>query len=150
MKKKRHEMILNLIKENIVSTQEELLSMLCSHGFDVTQATVSRDIKELGLVKKQKDGISKYSVGSNSKSSNETKLYSIFSQSVISVDYAINTSVIKCYSGTANAAAAAIDSMNLKEVVGTLAGDDTLFVLCRTESDAKDFKYQVEMMLNGD
>lgn len=150
MKKKRHEMILTLIKENIISTQEDLLSMLCSYGFDVTQATVSRDIKELGLIKKQKDGVSKYSIGIDTKSSNETKLYSIFSQSVISVDYAVNTSVIKCYSGTANAAAAAIDSMNLKEVVGTLAGDDTLFVLCRTESDAKDFKNHVEIMLNGD
>lgn len=150
MKKKRHEMILTLIKENIISTQEDLLSMLCSYGFDVTQATVSRDIKELGLIKKQKDGVSKYSIGIDTKSNNETKLYSIFSQSVISVDYAVNTSVIKCYSGTANAAAAAIDSMNLKEVVGTLAGDDTLFVLCRTESDAKDFKNHVEIMLNGD
>lgn len=150
MKKKRHEMILNLIKENIISTQEDLQSILCSTGFNVTQATVSRDIKELGLIKKQKDGVSRYSVGTDSKNSNESKLYSIFSQSVISVDYAINTSVIKCYSGTANAAAAAIDSMNLSQVVGSLAGDDTLFVLCRTENDARDFKEQVEIMLNGD
>lgn len=150
MKKKRHEMILKLIKDNVVSTQEDLLFMLCSHGFDVTQATVSRDIKELGLIKKQKNGVSRYSIGSESENSSKSKMYSIFSQSVISVDYAINTSVIKCYSGTANAAAAALDSMNLSQVVGSLAGDDTLFVLCRTENDAKLFKEQVEKMLNGE
>ena len=151
MKKKRHELILKLIRENSVTTQEELLNLLRGSGFDVTQATVSRDIKELKLVKSQdRNGLSKYTVSPENKDSHMSKFYSIFSQSVMSVDYALNTCVIKCYSGTANAAGAAIDSMEIPQVVGSLAGDDTLFVLCRTEADTKEFKETIERMLNGE
>lgn len=151
MKTKRHELILKLIQENTITTQEELLFLLRSNGFDVTQATVSRDIKELNLIKLPvKNGRSKYSANHKQADDHSSKFYSIFSQSVMSVDFAGNTSVIKCYSGTANAAAAAIDSMHMPQIVGTLAGDDTIFVLCRTQQDTEDFKNQIEKMLGGD
>lgn len=152
MKKKRHELILQLIKEHEISTQDELLSLLQQNGFHVTQATVSRDIKELQLVKSPtKNGPTKYTaMHREAKNSNEKKLYSLLSQSVISVDFAGNMIAVKCDAGTANAACAAIDSMHLLEVVGTLAGDDTVFVLCRSEQAAKQFKEQIETMLNGE
>ena len=152
MKKKRHELILKLIQENEITTQDELLDLLQKNGFQVTQATVSRDIKELQLVKSPtKNGPTKYTVSHHeSQNKHARKFYAIFSQSVISVDSAGNMSAIKCYSGTANAAGAAIDSMHMPEVVGTLAGDDTLFVLCRDENAALVFKTQIEAMLNGD
>lgn len=152
MKKKRHELILKLIQEYEITTQDELLDLLRQNGFQVTQATVSRDIKELQLVKSPtKNGPTKYTVSHHeSQNKHARKFYAIFSQSVISVDSAGNMSAIKCYSGTANAAGAAIDSMHMPEVVGTLAGDDTLFVLCRDENAALVFKTQIEAMLNGD
>lgn len=152
MKKKRHELILKLIQEYEITTQDELLDLLRQNEFQVTQATVSRDIKELQLVKSPtKNGPTKYTVSHHeSQNKHARKFYAIFSQSVVSVDCAGNMSAIKCYSGTANAAGAAIDSMHMPEVVGTLAGDDTLFVLCRDENAALVFKTQIEAMLNGD
>ena len=151
MKKKRHELILKLIQEYEITTQDELLDLLRQNGFQVTQATVSRDIKELQLVKSPtKNGPTKYTVSHHeSQNKHARKFYAIFSQSVVSVDCAGNMSAIKCYSGTANAAGAAIDSMHLPEVVGTLAGDDTLFVLCRDENAALIFIMQIQAILNG-
>ncbi len=146
MKKKRHEMILKLIKENEVATQDELLSMLISNGFSVTQATVSRDINELHLIKIQGKNGQKYAK-SEQHSHNFNKFHLIFSQSVISVECAGNICCIKCFAGTANAAAATVDALNYKEVVGTLAGDDTLFVLLKTPEIAEDFKSKIEELL---
>lgn len=152
MKKKRHELILKLIEEHEITTQEELLLLLQKNGFPVTQATVSRDIKELQLVKSPgRNGQTKYMVSHHeTMKSQEKKFYAIFSQSVISVDYAGNICAVKCYAGTANAAGAAIDAMDLSDIVGTLAGDDTLFVLCRTEESTKNLRSQLETMLNGE
>lgn len=152
MKKKRHELILQLIREHEVATQEELLELLRQNGFPVTQATVSRDIKELRLVKtSSKNGTAKYMRSDyDLQNGKDKKFYSIFSQSVISVDFAGNIAAVKCYAGTANAACAAIDAMQFPEVVGTLAGDDTVFVLCRSEQNAKQFKEQIESMPNGE
>ncbi|MCR4563780.1 MAG: arginine repressor [Clostridiales bacterium] len=138
MKKKRHQIILELIENNRITTQDQLQEMLKKQGFDVTQATVSRDIKELMLVKKLNSrGEYSYALPNRDKN-DETKLKSIFSQSVIGVDYAGNIIVVKCYSGMANAACAAIDSnaQSYKSIVGTIAGDDSFFILCRTEKDA--------------
>ena len=135
MKKKRHELILRLITENAVTTQDELLELLKKNGYNVTQATVSRDIKELKLIKTPvKIGRSKYSVGSSGSDDDSAKFYSIFSQSVISVAAAGNICAIKCFSGTANA----------------VAGDDTIFVLCHSDSEAREFTLQIKAMLNGD
>lgn len=132
MKNKRQYKILDIVKMHDVETQEMLQSLLSQYGFNVTQATVSRDIKELNLVKKSgKNGIYRYEI-STANSSKQN----IFIDTVTDIDYAINTVVIKCHNGMAQAACAALDSMNYENIIGTIAGDDTIFILMRTESDA--------------
>ena len=132
MKNKRQYKILDIVKMHDVETQEMLQSLLSQYGFNVTQATVSRDIKELNLVKKSgKNGIYRYEV----PTANSSK-QNIFIDTVTDIDYAINTVVIKCHNGMAQAACAALDSMKYGNIVGTIAGDDTIFILMRTEADA--------------
>ncbi len=130
MKKTRHELILNYIKNNNISRQEDIIKMLSEHGYNVTQATISRDIKELKIIKEHfgKNDI-RYAV--SEKIDNEDNYKMIFTRSAISANVAMNIIVIKCYSGTANAACIALDSMNLPGLVGTIAGDDTIFVACK-------------------
>lgn len=149
MKKKRHELILKLINENEISTQEELLEMLQNNGFVVTQATVSRDINELHLIKVQGKHGQKYAINEQN-SHNLNKFHTIFAQSVISVDVGGNICCIKCFAGTANAAAATVDALKFPEVIGTIAGDDTLFVLLKTEDSAKAFMKKIEEFLRGE
>ena len=134
MKTKRHSKILELISEKDIATQEDLLVYLRKSGFDVTQATVSRDIKELRPVKTMvSDGKYRYSPATSDSNADVSTKYAVFNQSAKSVDYANNMIVIKCYTGMANAACAVLDAMNHEGVVGTLAGDDTIFVLMRDE-----------------
>ena len=140
MKKERHELILNLIESNNISTQEELLQNLLALGVNVTQATVSRDIKELRLVKQSfPNGEYRYTVASEGDEK-MIKYRSIFSDSVYSIDLAGNICVIKCHVGTAQAACTAIDRFNIENIVGTLAGDDTIFVACKNEDAASSVK----------
>ncbi len=138
MKRKRHVKILELIENFDIDTQESLQLKLLECGFDVTQATVSRDIKELKLVKiLSSTGEYKYSVPPNLKEKNPlSMLISLFSESVVAIDYAMNMVVIKCHVGMANAVCAKLDSADFQNIVGTLAGDDTIFVVMRTENDA--------------
>lgn len=138
MKGVRQAKILEIINKFQVETQEELIDKLKSSGFDVTQATISRDIKELRLVKTlASGGRYKYSSSSPAVSSDITnKFQSIFYESVIGVDHVGNIVTLKCYTGMANAACAALDSMQLDGVVGSIAGDDTIFVLVRTADAA--------------
>ena len=128
MKKKRHEKIKEIIAENVVETQEDLLRYLKQAGYEVTQATVSRDMKELRLVKGL-DARENYRYMSPKSEIPKLNMNyaDIFLRAVIHVDYAINNVVLKCHSGMANAACAALDQMHLESVVGTLAGDDTIF-----------------------
>ena len=148
VKKKRHETILRLIEQYCLSTQTELLELLKKEGFDTTQATVSRDIKDLRLVKKVDElGRSRYAVDSGDSGELLGKYRSIFSHSVISADYAGNTLVIRCYTGMAQAACAALDSMHWEGLVGTLAGDDTIFALCRTPELACQMKDAIADLL---
>lgn len=141
MKKNRHETILSLIENVDIGTQEELMNKLNEMGYKVTQATVSRDIKALKLVKTPlKGGQYKYSAVKSSLDDFSEKYKSILSHSVTSVDSAGNMVAVKCYSGMAAAAAAGLDNLMSDKVVGTLAGDDTVFVLCRDESSATEFK----------
>ena len=137
MKTKRHSKILELISERDINTQEELLAYLKDAGFDVTQATVSRDIKELRLVKTMvSDGKYRYASSASDSNADTGTKYAVFSQSTKSVDCAGNMVVVKCFNGMANAACAVLDAMNHEGVVGTLAGDDTIFVLMRDEKSA--------------
>lgn len=148
MKKTRHELILNYIKNNNVSRQEEIIKMLSDNGFSVTQATISRDIKELKIIKEHfgKNDI-RYAV--SEKIDNEDNYKMIFTRSAISANVAMNIIVIKCYSGTANAACIALDSMNLPGLVGTIAGDDTIFVACKDIEATTYIIHTINSLLKG-
>lgn len=134
MKKRRHAKILELIRLYEIDTQEELLRRLKESGFDVTQATVSRDIKELRLVKTLTgNGQYKYYAGKEMTKDTSSKFYSLLTDNGISATRACNLVVIKTLTGMAQAVCAAMDSLHWDGVVGTLAGDDTVLVI--TESD---------------
>lgn len=138
MKKRRHKLILELIEKYDIGTQEELLQMLCERGCDVTQATVSRDVKELRLLKALgANGVYKYSIEKTTDNGYTGMFDALFQSAMTKVDYAGNICVIKCSPGLAGAACATIDAMNVHEVVGTIAGDDTIFMLCRTPDEAR-------------
>jgi transcriptional regulator of arginine metabolism len=148
MKYKRQQEIISLINKFSIETQEDLAKHLEELGFNVTQATISRDIKELRLVKVLDNDKYKY-VQSKEKSSNNMslKLAAVFRDCVTQIDYAKNIVVIKTLNGMASGTAGAIDSMNLKEVVGTIAGDDTIFVVLRSDEAAVNFAYEQNKML---
>lgn len=137
MKKRRHKLILELIEQFEIGTQEELLAMLKERGYDVTQATVSRDVKELRLLKAlSSGGFYKYTAERPKENGYSGMFDALFQSAMTKVDYAGNICVIKCSPGLASAACATIDAMNVSEVVGTIAGDDTIFMLCRTSDEA--------------
>jgi len=142
----RQSKILELIDKTPIETQEELVEQLRSHGFNVTQATVSRDIKELGLTKILENGKYRYAyLGDSTKPNVNTKLINILRESVISVDSAGNLIVIKTLSGSANAAAMVIDKLNIDSVLGSIAGDDTLLVIVKSAKKVQ----EVMSTLNG-
>ena len=148
MKKKRHEVILRIIETNSIFTQTELMEKLNEEGFETTQATISRDIKDLRLIKKPDQyGRSCYTVDKSDTAEISGKFNSVFAHSVVSSDSAGNMLVIKCYTGMANAACAALDVMEFEGVVGTLAGDDTIFVLCRTIEIADTIKGAINKLI---
>lgn len=147
MKKNRLAEIIEIIKEIPVSTQDELLSLLKKRGYDITQATVSRDIKVLRLIKTTDSaGSSRYDLPVVDAGQTE-KFRTILRESVISVAVAGNIVVIRCYTGMANAAAAAVDSMELEHIVGTIAGDDTIFAAVDTVSEAHDLMKKLNALL---
>lgn len=134
MKISRHSKILEIIESNIIETQEELAEQLKKSGISVTQATVSRDIKELRLIKVlTEDGKYKYAAMKEQDSMLSERLFRTFKETVLSVDYSGNIIVVKTFSGAANAAGEAIDAFDVKEIVGSVAGDNTIFVLVRNE-----------------
>lgn len=139
MKSARHQAILDLIEKYPIDRQEDLLSYLKQGGFDITQATVSRDIRELRLVKTATgDGRYRYMAAATSDKAvhSPNRFETIFRESVIKVDYAGHMVLVKCFSGMANAACELFDSKSWDSVVGTLSGDDTFFVLMRSEQAA--------------
>ena len=142
----RLQAILRLIREHPISRQEELQAYLNQEGYDVTQATISRDIRELCLVKAATEQGYRY-VSSHSDRYDpkvQERFETIFWESVLQVDYAGHIVMIKCYSGMANAACQVFDSMQWKNVVGSLSGDDTFLVLVRSERDAKNISAELE------
>lgn len=129
MRYSRQNRIIELIKENEIDTQEKLASMLRDDGYEVTQATISRDIKELQLVKTlSSNGKYKYIINTSDELPVTDRFTKIFKQTVISVDYANNIVIIKTLSGCANAAAEAIDTSALQHIKGSIAGDNTIFL----------------------
>ncbi len=147
MKGKRQETILNLVKKYEIETQEELAEKLSQAGFAVTQATVSRDIRELKLTKIQHGAKQVYAALTENKYSNSNKYIDILKHSFVSVDMAQNILVIKTASGTAMAVAAALDSLHWDEIVGTIAGDDTVMCAIRTVEDTKKLVKRLEEIL---
>ncbi len=148
MKQRRHAKILELIGKYNIDTQEGLLDHLRQEGFDVTQATVSRDIKELRLVKTlSPDGRYRYSFEKQNGKDAPSKFYSIFSDSAVSVAYAQNIVVVKCMTGMANAVCAALDAAGWKNIVGTVSGDDTIFVLLHDEMSAAEFAGELKKLI---
>ena len=139
MKTKRHAMILNLIASENIETQEELAKLLSAKGFSVTQATVSRDIKELRLIKVLTgEGKYKYATVEKAESDLQERFIRLFSNCVVSITSAGNLIVVKTVPGSAPVAAEAIDSMKWPEIAGSLAGDNTLFVAVREGKNVSD------------
>ena len=138
MKNVRQTAILSIIEQNDVETQEELAARLRQMGIDVTQATVSRDIKELRLLKVlSASGGYKYATADKAEHGLSDRFVRMFKDSVLSINFANNIIVIKTLSGSANVAAEAIDSMRLPQILGTMAGDNTILVVVRNEEEAE-------------
>ena len=134
MKPARHALIIELISNYSVATQYDLAKLLREHGIHVTQATVSRDIKELRLVKVLMDnGRYKYAISDVTKTGLQDRFMKIFSHSVTSLTSAGNLIIVKTITGTAAASAEAIDSLEWDEVAGTVAGDNTVFVAIKDD-----------------
>ena len=132
MKLRRHEAIIDLVNNQDINTQEELMENLQKQGFKVTQATVSRDIKELRIFKALgKDCKYRYSTGGRNALDKTSGFESLFASSVEEVDSAENIVVIKTMTGMAQAVCMSLDNIDFENIVGTIAGDDTIFVLCR-------------------
>ncbi|HIQ63361.1 MAG: arginine repressor [Christensenellales bacterium] len=132
MKRQRHREILEIISQESVETQEDLARRLRERGFEVTQATVSRDIKELRLLKVLTDeGSYRYAVAEKAEQGLTERLRRIFTETALHVDVAENLIVIKTLPGSAHAAAEMVDTMRWPETVGTLAGDNTILVIAR-------------------
>ena len=148
MKRKRQGKILELVRDNAIETQDELLAMLGDEGFSVTQATISRDIKDLHLIKVSgSDGRYRYTVSKSESTDISAKFYSMFADSVEDVDVGQNIVCVKCYSGMAQAVCTSMDSIGFDGVIGTLAGEDTIFVLCRNDAQAAALRSELLKLL---
>ncbi|MCI8572814.1 MAG: arginine repressor [Oscillibacter sp.] len=149
MKNDRQTMILDIISQENIETQEQLLARLEERGIHSTQATISRDIKQLHLIKEPVgQGMYKYAVsGNRTKLNVAEKLQTIFRESILSIAYAQNIVVIKTMPGLASAACSALDHMELPYMVGSLAGDDTAFLLMKDTESACDFCEELKAML---
>ncbi|MBQ8610677.1 MAG: arginine repressor [Oscillospiraceae bacterium] len=147
MKNKRHEKILELIKKYPIARQETMMEYLSAAGFEVTQATISRDIRQLHLVKAS-DGKGGYRYVAQSSASQSvhsaSRFETIFRESVLSAESAGHMVVVKCYSGMANAACEVFDAMHWDDVVGTLSGDDTFFVVMHSSQAAVDIVQRLQ------
>ena len=140
--------ILQIISENNIETQDELITKLCDSGFDVTQATVSRDIKQLQLVKiSTEDGKYKYALPRRDDVTSNAKFKNILYETAISAQNAENIVVIKTYPGMANAAAAAVDALAGEMIIGCIAGDDTIFIVVKDDEQAEIFTNTVRAIM---
>jgi transcriptional regulator of arginine metabolism len=148
MKSQRQALILEIISEMDIETQEQLLEVLKERGFQSTQATISRDIKELRLLKElTANGTYRYTaMTKETASSFSAKLYTIFRECVTSYDCAQNLVVVKTLPGLASAACSAVDSMQAQAVLGTLAGDDTALLVMRDNASAAAFCAEIKRM----
>ena len=139
MKRNRQEKMLELISRYEIDTQDELIARLRECGFDVTQATVSRDIRELKIAKMMTGkGTYRYVLPKQNTMVPNMKFNSALIDALISIDYACNIIVLKTHAGLANALAVGIDAMHLDNILGCVAGDDTILLVSRSEEAARD------------
>jgi transcriptional regulator of arginine metabolism len=150
MKSQRQAKIMEIISNRNVETQEQLLALLQEEGFRATQATISRDIKELRIVKELTGlGIYRYTTATNEVTSSfSARLNTIFRECVTGFDYAQNIIIIRTLPGLASAAGSAIDAMNMSMVVGSLAGDDTVMVVMRDNNSAAAFCGEIKNLIS--
>ncbi|MBR3968261.1 MAG: arginine repressor [Clostridia bacterium] len=150
MKRRRQQKILEIISNNIVLTQDDIQNLLLAAGFKVTQSTVSRDIKELRLIKGH-DSAGNYRYVSSELRDNDKQSFAhyreIFSRYIINVDYALNDVVIKCVAGMASSVCVALDAMYSETMLGTIAGDDTVFIVTRSEAQAGQLTTELKKMM---
>jgi transcriptional regulator of arginine metabolism len=150
MKRNRQEKMLELISRYEIDTQDELIARLRECGFDVTQATISRDIRELKIAKMMTGkGTYRYVLPKQNASGSGPKFSTALIDSIISVENACNIVVIKTYPGLANAVAGGIDALTIAEVLGCVAGDDTILVATRNEASAKTFSERIRIMMKA-
>ena len=148
MKENRHNIILEIIKKYDVETQEELADRLRAEGINITQATISRDIKELNLIKTlSHTGNYKYAQVNTNKNSSLSSMAYIFSNTAVSVERIDKMLVVKTISASAGIAAEAIDSFQLDGIAGTIAGDNTIFIAVRSEEKAELIKSEIEKLI---
>ena len=149
MKVKRHNKILEIIENFNIETQEELIAKLKLAGFDVTQATISRDIRELKLLKQMSDmGTYKYVVPKNNGNDNQHVYSRALASSVKSVESSFNDIVIKTYPGMAQAVAAGVDSLHEAEILGCVAGDDCIIIVTRDPESAVTIAHRITKLIN--
>ncbi|MBQ9099637.1 MAG: arginine repressor [Clostridia bacterium] len=150
MKINRQKKILEIVSRYTVETQDDLIDRLMIEGFTVTQATISRDIRELQLTKVLTGkGTYRYVAPKKEDLAGNMKFNAALVDSIVSVEYAQNIVVIKTYPGLANAVASGIDNLSIAEVLGCVAGDDTIFVATRHEASAKNFSERIHIMMKA-
>ena len=148
MKKNRHDKIIEIINNHVVETQEQLASLLKEAGYEVTQATVSRDIRQMKLTKQViEDGRQKYVYFTADPEVMHDKYVNVLKAGFVSMDIAQNLLVIKTVSGMAMALATAIDALELPQIVGCIAGDDTIFAATKSQEEAEEATKEFDEML---
>lgn len=151
MKIARQTKILEIIENNAVETQEDLADRLKKEGFNVTQATISRDIRELKLTKiATENGRQRYASISKTDTEVSDRLIRVFRDAVVKVDFAQNMVVIKTLNGMGMAVAVAVDNMENCDILGSIAGDDTVFCVVRSHNQALDFIQKLTKIINAE
>ena len=150
MRLSRHNKILEIIASNEVKSQEQLQTLLKGAGYDVTQATISRDIKELQLIKSQdKNGVTRYVANTSDNRPISERFVRVFKETTLSYVPAQNLIVVRTLTGCGNAAAEAIDSLDLEHIVGSIAGDNTLLVIVDHEENVPPIIEAFDKVING-
>jgi transcriptional regulator of arginine metabolism len=137
LKQRRQQTIAGLIRSNVLSSQDELAERLAGAGYSVTQATISRDLEQLGAIKVRRDGQLSYALSEAGATAPSPRLSAVFRDWVRSVEAAANLVVIKTPPGSAHLVGVVLDQSDLPEIAGTICGDDTIFVACRSQGEAE-------------
>ena len=143
-KERRQRALADVIRSGVLASQEELAERLETRGFGVTQATISRDLEQIGAVKVRRNGHLTYALPEDARSNANPRLAAVFRDWVRSIDLAGNLVVIKTPPGSAHLVGVVLDQSDLQEIVGTICGDDTIFVACRSAAEAEGLSIKLE------